>query len=50
MDIVLFMDWGRFVTSIDKEKLPSEFWVQESGMTQNFERNFQKERFHMIFL
>ena len=49
-DIVLFMDWGRFDSPLlDKEKLPSAFWVQESGDDpQNFERNFPKaERFHM---
>ena len=49
-DIVLFMDWGRFDSNfLDKEKLPSAFWVQESGDDpQNFERNFPKaERFHM---
>ena len=49
-DIVLFMDWGRFDSHLlNKEKLPSAFWVQESGDDpQNFERNFPKaERFHM---
>ena len=49
-DIVLFMDWGRFDSPLlDKEKLPSAFWIQESGDDpQNFERNFPKaERFHM---
>ena len=49
-DIVLFMDWGRFNSPLlDKEKLPSAFWVQESGDDpQNFENNFPKsERFHM---
>ena len=49
-DIVLFMDWGRFDSPLlDKEKLPSAFWVQESGDDpQNFDRNFPKaERFNM---
>ena len=49
-DIVLFMDWGRFDSHLlNKEKLPSAFWVQESGDDpQNFERNFPKaERFHI---
>ena len=49
-DIVLFMDWGRFDSPfLDKDKLPSAFWVQESGDDpQNFDRNFPKaERFHM---
>ena len=49
-DIVLFMDWGRFDSPLlDKEKLPSAFWVQESGDDpQNFERNFpNQKRFHM---
>jgi len=49
-DVVLFMDWGRFDSPLlDKEKLPSAFWVQESGDDpQNFDRNFPKaERFNM---
>ena len=49
-DIVLFMDCGRFDSPLlDKEKLPSAFWVQESGDDpQNFDRNFPKsERFHI---
>ena len=49
-DIVLFMDWGRFDSHLlDKEKLPSAFWVQESGDDpQNFERNFPKaEKFNI---
>ena len=49
-DIVLFMDWGRFDSHLlNKEKLPSAFWIQESGDDpQNFERNFPKaEKFHM---
>ena len=45
-DIVLFMDWGRFDSPLlDKEKLPSAFWVQESGDDpQNFENNFPKSK------
>ena len=49
-DIVLFMDWGRFDSPLlDKEKLSSAFWVQESGDDpQNFDKNFPKaERFNM---
>ena len=49
-DIVLFMDWGRFDSPfLDKEKLPSAFWIQESGDDpQNFDRNFPKAvRFNM---
>tara|TARA_Y100000768_G_scaffold4892_1_gene3497 strand:- start:725 stop:1618 length:894 start_codon:yes stop_codon:yes gene_type:complete len=49
-DIVLFMDWGRFDSPLlDKEKLPSAFWVQESGDDpQNFDNNFPKsKRFNM---
>ena len=49
-DIVLYMDWGRFDSHLlDKEKLPSAFWVQESGDDpQNFERNFPKaEKFNI---
>ena len=45
-DIVLFMDWGRFDSPLlDKEKLPSAFWIQESGDDpQNFENNFPKSK------
>ena len=33
-DIVLFMDWGRFDSPLlDKEKLPSAFWVKRVEMT-----------------
>jgi glycosyltransferase involved in cell wall biosynthesis len=49
-DIVLYMDWGRFdALSLDKDRKPESFWVQESGDDpQNFERNFPKaSRFHM---
>jgi|TARA_B100000073_G_scaffold340692_1_gene340871 glycosyltransferase involved in cell wall biosynthesis len=49
-DIVLFMDWGRFDSPLlDKEKLPSAFWIQESGDDpQNFDNNYPKsERFDM---
>ena len=45
-DIVLFMDWGRFDSPLlDKEKLPSAFWVQESGDDpQNFDRTFLNQK------
>ena len=49
-DIVIFLDWGRFDSPLlNKEKLPSAFWVQESGDDpQNFERNFPKaDRFNI---
>ena len=48
-DIVLFMDWGRFNSSLLDKNLVDAFWVQESGDDpQNFERNFPKsERFHI---
>ena len=45
-DIVLFMDWGRFDSPLlDKEKLSSAFWIQESGDDpQNFKNNFPKSK------
>ena len=48
-DIVLFMDWGRFDSSLLDKNLVDAFWVQESGDDpQNFDRNFPKsERFHI---
>ena len=52
-DIVIFLDWGRFDSPLlNKEKLPSAFWVQESGDDpQNFERNFPKaDRFNICLL
>lgn len=49
-DIVMFMDWGRFDSPyLNKELLPSSFWIQESGDDpQNWERNSPKcNRFHL---
>lgn len=49
-DMVIFLDWGRFDSSyLDKYKLPTAFWVQESGDDpQNWERNSPKcNRFHL---
>ena len=48
-DIVLFMDWGRFDSSLLYKKLVDAFWVQESGDDpQNFSNNFPKSsRFHI---
>ena len=48
-DIVLFMDWGRFDSSLLDKNLVDAFWVQESGDDpQNFDRNFHKsQRFHI---
>jgi hypothetical protein len=50
VDIVMFMDWGRFdSTFLDKKYIPNAFWIQESGDDpQNFERNFPKaHKFHL---
>lgn len=49
-DIVLFMDWGRFDSiSLDKSRLPSAYWIQESGDDpQNYKNNSPKsDRFHL---
>jgi hypothetical protein len=48
-DIVLFMDWGRFDSSLLDKNLVDAFWVQESGDDpQNFERNYPKSnKFHI---
>ena len=50
VDIVMFMDWGRFDSPyLDKKYIPAAFWIQESGDDpQNFERNFPKaHKFHL---
>jgi hypothetical protein len=48
IDIVLFMDWGRFDSQYLNRDLVSAFWIQESGDDpQNFEKNYPKaNRFH----
>ncbi len=48
IDIVLFMDWGRFDSQYLNKDLVPAFWIQESGDDpQNFERNYPKaNRFH----
>jgi len=50
-DIVMYMDWGRFDSVLlDKNKIPSAFWVMESGDDpQNFERNSTKaSKFNLV--
>lgn len=50
-DIIMYMDWGRFDSSLlDKVLYPKAFWIQEAGdEPQNYDRNFPKsDRFNLV--
>lgn len=49
-DIIFYLDWGRFDSSLlNKDLYPSAYWVTEMGdEIQNYDRNFPRsDRFHI---